>query len=59
MRIAAARSGDQVTGSVYTTFTVPDFQRDALSLSGVAIGRAGGAVAGASSTTLSSFRLVL
>lgn len=46
VRIAAARSGDQVTGSVYTTFTVPDFQRDALSLSGVAIGRAGGAAIG-------------
>ena len=43
IRIAVTRSSDAKSGSIYTTFTVPDFQRDPLSLSGVAIGRAGGA----------------
>ena len=43
VRIAVTRSSDAKSGSIYTTFTVPDFQRDPLSLSGVAIGRASGA----------------
>jgi hypothetical protein len=38
---------DGRSGSVHATFTVPRFSRDALSLSGVAIGRAGAAPAGA------------
>jgi VWFA-related protein len=38
---------DGRSGSVHATFTVPHFSRDALSLSGVAIGRAGAAPAGA------------
>src|SRR5690606_35255654 len=33
-------SNDGATGRVYLTLTVPDFARDDLSLSGVAIGRA-------------------
>jgi VWFA-related protein len=40
LRVAARRSSDAATGSVFTTFTVPDFGREALSLTGVAIGRA-------------------
>ena len=43
VRIAVTRSSDAKSGSIYTTFTVPDFERDPLSLSGVAIGRADGA----------------
>lgn len=43
VRIAVTRASDGKSGSIYTTFTVPDFQGDSLSLSGVAIGRAGGA----------------
>jgi VWFA-related protein len=38
---------DGRSGSVHATFTVPRFSRDALSLSGVAIGRAGAAPVGA------------
>lgn len=38
--------GDGRSGSVHATFTVPRFSRDALSLSGVAIGRAGAAPVG-------------
>ena len=46
VRIAVTRASDGKSGSIYTTFTVPDFQRDPLSLSGVAVGRAGGAAIG-------------
>jgi VWFA-related protein len=38
---------DGRSGGVHATFTVPHFSRDALSLSGVAIGRAGAAPVGA------------
>jgi VWFA-related protein len=37
---------DGRSGGVHATFTVPRFSRDALSMSGVALGRAGGAPAG-------------
>jgi hypothetical protein len=40
LRVAATRSSDAATGSVFTTFTVPDFAREPLTMSGVAIGRA-------------------
>lgn len=43
VRVAAKRAADGVAGSVYATVDVPDFSRDGLSLSGVAIGRAEGA----------------
>jgi VWFA-related protein len=40
LRIAADRKSTQTAGSVHATLVVPDFAEDALSLSGVAIGRA-------------------
>lgn len=46
MRIAAERASTNTAGSVHATVIIPDFERDALSLSGVAIGRAGGAPVG-------------
>jgi hypothetical protein len=42
MRIAAERASTKTAGSVHATVIIPDFERDALSLSGVAIGRAAG-----------------
>lgn len=42
VRVAVAESVSGSTGSVYMTVTVPDFAREPLSLSGVAIGRAEG-----------------
>jgi hypothetical protein len=42
MRIAAERASTKTAGSVHATVIIPDFERDALSLSGVAIGRATG-----------------
>jgi hypothetical protein len=40
MRIAAERASTKTAGSVHATVIIPDFERDALSLSGVAIGHA-------------------
>jgi VWFA-related protein len=40
LRVAATRSSDAAAGSVFTTFTVPDFAREALTMSGAVIGRA-------------------
>jgi VWFA-related protein len=42
IRVAAQQVGTETTGSVYTTVVVPDFAREPLSLSGIAIGRAEG-----------------
>lgn len=42
VRVAAQRVGTDATGSVYTTVVVPDFSGEALSLSGLAVGRAEG-----------------
>jgi len=42
VRVAAERASDGVAGTVHATVEVPDFTRDALSLSGVAIGRGDG-----------------
>lgn len=42
LRLAAERKTTQTAGSVHATIVVPDFVKDALSLSGVAVGRAGG-----------------
>jgi VWFA-related protein len=40
VRVGAGIAGTGVSGSVFTTFTVPDFDKETVSLSGVAIGRA-------------------
>lgn len=40
VRVGAEVVGTGTTGGVFTTFTVPDFDKDALSMSGVAVGRA-------------------
>jgi VWFA-related protein len=40
LRLAADRKSTQTAGSVHATLVVPDFAQDALSISGVAIGRA-------------------
>jgi VWFA-related protein len=42
IRLAAERAGDGTAGSVHATVVVPDFARETLSLSGVAIGRGEG-----------------
>jgi hypothetical protein len=42
LRLVAERQRDGLAGSIHATVVVPDFAREALSLSGVAIGRAGG-----------------
>jgi len=42
IRVAANVVGAELTGSVYTTVVVPDFAREPLSLSGLAVGRAEG-----------------
>lgn len=42
VRIAAERGSDGTAGTVHATVEVPDFANESLSLSGVAIGRAGG-----------------
>lgn len=42
VRVAAQPVGSELTGSVYTTVVVPDFAREPLSLSGLAVGRAEG-----------------
>jgi VWFA-related protein len=42
LRLVAERQRDGTAGSIHATVVVPDFARDALSLSGVAIGRADG-----------------
>lgn len=42
VRVAAQPVGTQSSGSVYTTVVVPDFAREPLSLSGLAVGRAEG-----------------
>jgi VWFA-related protein len=42
IRLAAERASDDTAGSVHATVVVPDFAREALSLSGVAIGRGDG-----------------
>jgi hypothetical protein len=39
VRVGAGIASTAVSGSVFTTFTVPDFEKESLSLSGVAIGR--------------------
>ena len=39
-RVGARLAGAGIGGSVFTTFTVPDFEKEVLSLTGVAIGRA-------------------
>jgi VWFA-related protein len=39
IRLAVERAGDDTAGSVHATVVVPDFAREPLSLSGVAIGR--------------------
>lgn len=46
VRVAVAETVSGSTGSVYTSVTVPDFAREPLSLSGVAIGRAEGRLIG-------------
>jgi len=40
LRIAADRKRTRTAGAVHATLVVPDFGQDALSLSGVAVGRA-------------------
>jgi len=42
VRVAAQPVGTESSGSVYTTVVVPDFAREPLSLSGLAVGRAEG-----------------
>jgi VWFA-related protein len=42
IRLAAERTSDDTAGSVHATVVVPDFARERLSLSGVAIGRGEG-----------------
>jgi hypothetical protein len=42
VRVAAQPGGTESSGSVYTTVVVPDFAREPLSLSGLAVGRAEG-----------------
>lgn len=42
IRVAAQPVGTEVSGSVYATVVVPDFAREPLSLSGLAVGRAEG-----------------
>jgi VWFA-related protein len=42
LRLVAERRRDGLAGSIHATVVVPDFARDRLSLSGVAISRAGG-----------------
>jgi hypothetical protein len=42
VRVAAQPVGSESSGSVYTTVVVPDFAREPLSLSGLAVGRAEG-----------------
>lgn len=42
VRVAIERASDGVAGTVHATVVVPDFVREALSLSGVAIGRGDG-----------------
>jgi VWFA-related protein len=42
VRVAAQPVGSESTGSVFTTVVVPDFAREPLSLSGLAVGRAEG-----------------
>jgi VWFA-related protein len=39
VRVGAAIAGTELSGSVFTTFTVPDFDKEPLSLSGIAIGK--------------------
>ena len=46
VRVAVAETVSGAAGSVYTSVTVPDFDREPLSLSGVAIGRAEGRLVG-------------
>ena len=46
LRLVAERRRDGLAGSIHTTVVVPDFAREPLSLSGVAIGRADGRVLG-------------
>lgn len=40
VRVGAAVVGTSLTGGAFSTFTVPNFDKDALSMSGVAIGQA-------------------
>jgi hypothetical protein len=42
LRLVAERRRDGLAGSIHTTVVIPDFARETLSLSGVAIGRSGG-----------------
>jgi len=42
LRLVAERERDGLAGSVHATVVIPDFAREALSLSGVAISRSGG-----------------
>jgi hypothetical protein len=42
MRVIAERTSDGTAGTVHATVVVPDFAREPLSLSGVAMGRGGG-----------------
>lgn len=46
MRVAVEATGTDLVGGVFTTVVMPDFARDTLSLSGVAVGRAEGRAVG-------------
>ena len=52
-RVAVSEVGSGFSGSVFTTITVPDFAREALSLSGVAVGWAEGRSIGGRETLTS------
>jgi hypothetical protein len=46
LRLVAERRRDRMAGSIHTTVVVPDFARETLSMSGIAIGRADGRTLG-------------